>query len=78
MDKKEEKRLTDIAYRLATGGLTTEVMDKKQFESCDISDYVWQPLEYYPESEYLDAITCLADDILQALKRESKKKIKKD
>lgn len=76
-DHKEEakqKRLVDTAYRIATGALTTTVMNKKEFINCYLMDHVWQPLEDVHPKLYAETIVDLACDIYASLKEESENK----
>ena len=64
-----EEELKNLAMNLATSGLTTESFDCNEFDSLDMIDFVWEPLEGISEVDYRSAIEALQIDIMHSLSK---------
>ena len=62
-------KLKDIAYKIATRNLTTKELSFKQFNRCNMSNIVWEPLEHLDINEYASLITALSEDIYSQLSK---------
>jgi len=63
-----DKELQDKAYLIATGHHLTESFNYEDYQSTDISNYVWEQLEDWAIPTLENHITGLADDIFSSLK----------
>ena len=57
----------DLAYRLATAGLTTRSMTEKTLNGTPLCDFVWEPLEGFSNDHYREVIDDHAANIKEAL-----------
>ncbi len=67
MNKEE---LQDIAMKIATGNSGTESFSWDEFysESLDITEYAWEPFEYWNQKQYNEHVTQIAEDIIRNFK----------
>ena len=63
-----DKELRDKAYLITTGHHLIESFTYEEYQSTDITNYLWQPLEDWTITDLDQHITSLAEDIFSNLK----------
>jgi len=63
-----DNELRDKAYLIATGHHLIESFNYEDYQSIDISLYIWDLVADWPISSLQNHITSLADDIFSSLK----------
>ena len=50
-----KKELTDIAFEIATGAVTTEILNQKEWEEVNTNSVLWVPLDEFG-SEFTESL----------------------
>lgn len=60
-----KEKLENLAYKAATGSVTTRIMTKKQWEKCNTSSVLWEPLDGYGNDFTEDLVSEIASSIIK-------------
>lgn len=63
-----DNKIRDRAYIVATENHLTKAFTYKQFQKADISKYILEPLQDWPEKELIEHITQIAEEIIKFAK----------
>lgn len=66
------EKLSNTAYRIATGTFLTETLNYQEFQETDIEGLQWEPFELWEPKTLEQAICDLAEEIYLALLELSK------
>lgn len=72
----KRKKLENIAYKIATGNLTTDTLNKKQWSKIinskkyekKIKNIIWQPFKYYSADDMINLVERAADNVVYKFK----------